>query len=440
MSFVGGSSFASDFQQVIDRAVAIAALPLSQMQAQRSVLSSKSTSLDSITESFTDLQTAITAVTSTITSDSHIATVGDETVASVHLNGSVLAADYSLNVLDLGARTLTLSQDTLPAVADPFVDSISAATDFTLTVDGVDYTVTPATGSLFDLAAAINSSGAGVQATVVNLGGSAGADYRLSIQSEKFAGVTIQLNDGAQDLLQTLATGAPVVYTVNGVPAAGISADSRTVTLSPGVTVDLLKTGATSVSVAKTTSSIADALDNFVTAYNAAASKLDLHRGDGGGSLSGQFIVSTLGRSLSSSLGYTAGAGNVRTLADLGITLDDTGRLSLDRTALEAKPVDDVLAFLGDATSGFLKSASDVMNTVQDPTSGLLTVEKDSLDRQIARQDELIASNTERINTLEQNLSARMAAADAVIAVLEQQAAGITTLFESMRASESSLK
>jgi flagellar hook-associated protein 2 len=440
MSFVGGSSFASDFQQVIDRAVAIAALPLSQMQSQRSVLSSKATSLDSITESFTDLTTAITSITTTITSESHVATVGDETIARAHLNGSVLAADYSLSVLDLGARTLTLSPTGLPAVADPFSESISAATDFTLTVDGVDYTVTPATGSLFDLAAAINKSGAGVQATVVNLGGSGGADYRLSIQSEKFAAATIQLNDGAQDLLQTLATGAPVVYTVNGVPAGGISADSRTITLSPGVTVDLLKTGATSVSIEKTTSSIADALENFVTAYNATVSKLDLHRGDGGGSLSGQFIVSTLGRSLGGSITYTASAGNIRSLADLGITLDDTGRLSLDRTALEAKPVDDVLAFLGDESGGFLKSASDVMNTVQDPESGLLTVEKDSLDRQIQRQDKLIASNAERINTLEQNLSARMAAADAVIAVLEQQAAGIKTLFESMRASESSFK
>ncbi len=438
MAFVGGSSFASDFQQVIDRAVAIAALPLSQLQSQRAVLSGQSTSLDSITESFTDLRTALTGVGSTISSESHVVTVGDESVAHAQLSGSVLAADYSLDVLDLGARTLTLSQDGLPAVADPFAASISAATDFTLTVDGVDYTVTPASGALFDLAAAINKSGAGVQATVVNLGGSAGGDYRLSIQSEKFAPTTIQLNDGSQDLLQTLATGAPVVYTVNGVPAGGISTDTRTISLSPGVTVDLLNTGATQVSINKTTSNIADALDAFVTAYNATASKLDLHRGDGGGSLSGQFIVSTLARSLSNSLSYTASAGNIRTLADLGITLSDTGRLSLDRTVLATKPANDVLAFLGDETGGFLKTAGGVLDTVQDPENGLLAVEQGSLDRQIAREDELIASNQARIDTLQQNLQARMAAADAVIAVLEQQASGIQTLFESMRANEAS--
>jgi flagellar hook-associated protein 2 len=440
MAFAGGSSFALDFQQVIDRAVAIAALPLTQLHVQRSDLSTQVTALDEIGTTFSDLRTSIDAVSSAVTSESHFATVGDETIANVTLNGSVLAADYSLTVTDLGARTLTLSLDGLTTVTDPFTQSLSAATDYTLTVDGVDYAVTPASASLFDLAAAINASGSGAQATVVNIGGSAGADYRLSIQSEKYAPVAIQLNDGTQDLLQTLTTGSAVVYNVNGVPAGGISTDSRTVTLSPGVSVDLLKTGATNISISKTTSNVAEMLDAFVTAYNTTANKLDLHRGTGGGVLSGHVVVSTLARSMSDIVGYSAASGNIRSLADLGINLDDAGRLSLDETVLASKPVDDVLAFLGDATSGFLKSAGDVMTTIQDSTDGLLAVEHASLDRQIERQDRLIASNEERIEAMRANLNARMAAADAVIAVLEQQAAGIQGLFEAFRASQEALK
>lgn len=434
------SSFGLDFEQVIERAVAIASLPLTQLQSQKSVLTAKSTSLDSIEESFTELRTAFTSLGTVIGSESHVSTVGDETIARVHLNGNVLAADYSIDVTDLGARTLTLGLDGLPTVADPFTESVSAATDFTLSVDGMDYVVTPASGSLFDLASAINSSGAGVQATVVNIGGSGGADYRLSIQSEKFAGVTIQLNDGAQDLLQTLTTGAPVLYTVNGVPAGGISADSRTVTLSPGVSVDLLKVGATDISVARTASSVGDALEGFVTAYNAAVSNLDLHRGTNGGILGGQVIVSSLSRSLAGVINYDAGAGNIRTLADLGIRLDDAGRLTLDRVALDGKSVDDVLAFLGGSTAGFLQAAEAGMDTVQNPSEGLLALEQESLDRQIQRQNQLIASNEERIETMRENLIARMAAADALVAVLEQQAVGIQGLFDAMKASKESLR
>jgi flagellar hook-associated protein 2 len=439
MAFVGGSSFAFDFEQVIDRAVAIAALPLTQLQAQRSVLTTQSTALETIGTSFSDLQTAINALSTAVTSESHFAAVADETIARVSLSGSVLAADYSIEVTDLGARTLTLGLDGLPTVTDPFTESVSAATDFTLTVDTVDYVVTPASNSLFDLAAALNASGAGVQATVVNIGGSSGADYRLSIQSEKYAAVTIQLNDGSQDLLQTLATGSAVVYNVNGVPVAGISSDSRTVTLSPGVSVDLLKTGATTISVSKNSSSAADMLEGFVSAYNATLDQLDLHRGTSGGTLSGQVILSTLARSLSDIIGYTTASGNIRSLAEVGLRLDDQGRLSLDRTALEAKPVDDVLAFLGDSSSGFLKAASDGMNLVQDSSDGLLALEQATLARQLQRQNQLIASNEDRIQTLRDNLTARMAAADAVIAVLEQQAAGIQTLFESFRASQEAL-
>lgn len=434
------SSFGLDFEQVIERSVAIASLPLTQLQSQKSALTTQSTSLDSIAESFGGLRTALTSLGDTLSAESHVSTVSDETIARVNLNGSVLAADYTVEVLDLGRRTLTLSLDGLPTVADPFTESVSAATDFTLTVDGADFVVTPASGSLFDLATAINTSGAGVQATVVNVGGAAGADYRLSIQSEKFAGVTIQLNDGSQDLLQTLATGAPVVYTVNGVPAGGISADSRTVTLSPGVSVDLLKVGTTDISVSKSASSAGDALSAFITSYNEIVGKLDLHRGTNGGSLGGQVIVSTLSRSLADIIGYNAGAGNIRTLADLGMRLDDTGRLSLDTTVLNGKAVGDVLSFLGSSTTGFIKAAADRLTLIDSTTDGLLALESESIDRQIERQNRLIASNEDRIETLRENLIARMTAADAVIAVLEQQAIGIQGLFDAFNANKKSLK
>jgi flagellar hook-associated protein 2 len=430
------SSFGLDFEQVIERAVAIASLPLTQLQSQKSVLTAQTTSLDSITESFATLRTALTSLDTTLSADSHVSTVSDETVARVNLNGSVLAADYTVEVLDVGGRTLTLSLDGLPAVADPFNESVSAATDFTLTVDGVDHVVTPASGSLFDLATAINNSGAGVQATVVNVGGAAGADYRLSIQSEKFAATAIQLNDGGQDLLQTLSTGAPVIYTVNGVPGGGISADSRTVTLSPGVSLDILKVGTTDISVAKNASSAGDAIGAFVTAYNEIVGKLDLHRGTNGGSLGGQIIVSSLSRSLANVIGYNSGSGNIRTLADLGVRLDDTGRLTLDRTVLDGKEVDDVLSFLGNSTAGFLQAASAGLDTIDDTSDGLLALEMESMDRQIERQNRLIASNEGRIETMRENLLIRMSAADAVIAVLEQQAIGIQGLFDAFNANK----
>jgi flagellar capping protein FliD len=122
----------------------------------------------------------------------------------------------------------------------------------------------------------------------------------------------------------------------------------------------------------------------------------------------------------------------------LGISLSNQGTLSLDRTILESKPVDDVLSFLGDpSTSGFLKTASDVVSGAGE-VGGLIDLEKVSIDRQIERHQDLIESNEERVEVMRQSLTARMAAADAVLALLEQQATFIRNLFEASLASKES--
>ncbi len=61
----------------------------------------------------------------------------------------------------------------------------------------------PPTNSLNALAQAINTSGAGVSATVINLGSPSAPSYTLSLQSTALGNIPIQLNDGTQDLLTT---------------------------------------------------------------------------------------------------------------------------------------------------------------------------------------------------------------------------------------------
>ena len=84
------------------------------------------------------------------------------------------------------------------------------------------------------LAQAINTSNAGVSATILNLGSPTAPDYRLSLQSTSLGPTTIQLNDGTQDLLTTLTTGTPAKYQVDGQPSTPISSNSSTVTIAPG--------------------------------------------------------------------------------------------------------------------------------------------------------------------------------------------------------------
>ena len=135
--------------------------------------------------------------------------------------------------------------------------------------------MTPSSNTLDALAQAINQSGAAVNATIVNIGGPSSPDYRLSLQSTALGNVAIQLNDGTQPLLSTIATGAAAEYQIDGQPTTPISSDTSNVTIAPGVTVDLLQTGDTTVTVAPDSIAAANALSSFATAYNAAVTELE---------------------------------------------------------------------------------------------------------------------------------------------------------------------
>ena len=295
--FTGTSTYTSDFQQIIDRSVAIASLPLTQLNNQKTALTNESTELSTLTGKFSALQSAIDNLNSATGASSFASNLSDPSVAKVNIGATQFTGDVNLEVVSLGARTNTLSLDTLTRVSDPFTQNVSVATNFTLTVDGTTYTVIPSSGTLSSLAEAINSSGSGLRASIVNLGTTASPDYRLSLQSTHLGDQAIQLNDGSQDLLSTLSHGSPATYRINGQPTTPIESDSRTITISPGLTVDLLDTGVTDINVSRTSASISNALNSFVGAYNAAVAELDANRG-GSGALSGQSFVYTLSQTL----------------------------------------------------------------------------------------------------------------------------------------------
>ena len=91
---------------------------------------------------------------------------------SASVSSGALEGSYSVDVTDLGSYSTSVSDPSLPAVADPNSSSISTSSTYTLTVNGTTTTITPAGSSLMDLAQAINSASAGVQASVVNTGSS----------------------------------------------------------------------------------------------------------------------------------------------------------------------------------------------------------------------------------------------------------------------------
>ncbi len=428
-TFSGVSKYANDLQQVLNRAVAIASLPLQQMQNQETTLTQQQSALTSLQSTFGSLQTAIQNLSSAAQGNVS-ATVSDPTSLQATALSSALPGTYSINITNLGSYTTTLSNSGLTTVTDPSSANISSSSSFTLTLNGTNHTITPSSNTLNGLATAINQAGLPVQATIVNVGSNSAPDYRLSVSSTNLAADTIQLNDGTRNLLGTLATGAAATYQVNG-SLTNIQSNSRQITLAPGLTVNLLQqtSSPVTITVAQDKTSLSNSITAFANAYNSAVDALTAQHGQNAGPLSGSGTILSLGQLLRSITQYSGTGGAVNSIADMGLTLDKTGHLSFSVSAFTSQNLSAVQQFLGSATSGFLQTTTNAIKSAADVSSGLIQTSLTSIQNQITSQNAQIAAETNRITVMEQNLQKQLSAADSAIAVLQQQATFMAGLF-----------
>jgi flagellar hook-associated protein 2 len=439
--FNGTSTFSTALQTVITNSVSLASLPMNQLQGDVTTLGTEQTALSTLSTSFSSLQSDVAAIDSAVSSGSQSAASSNTKVATATASSGALPGAYSLEVDNVGSQSTAVSTTT---VTDPTTQNISTSTTYTLSANGQQYTIEPPVNSntLDSLVSAINTTTQGaVQATVVNVGTSESPSYELSLQSNAYSSDDISLDDGlgSGNILNPTTEGSPVQYDLGG--QTGLTSDTQTLTISPNLTAAVVGTGTTSITVSQSTGNIASALTSFVTDYNAASTALAAQRGQSGGALAGQGLVDQLSEALQNLTNYTA-TGPIQSMADLGLTFNQSGVLAFDPTVLSSvssNNLQGVTDFLGSATGGgFLQAATNTMNSVMDSTSGIIPTEQSGITAQIATDNTKIATDQTNINTLQTNLTNQMDSADALIAEMQQQYSYVTGLFASMTANQTS--
>lgn len=435
-TFTGVSNYAGSLQQVLTRAVAIASLPLDTDEAALTTLNTSQTDLQGLDTVFTTLQQSIQSLQSTATSGLLSAATSDSAVSAT-VGAGASPGTYTISVDNLGAYSTALSDAGSTPVNDPTSQGISSDTTLTLSVGSVDTTITSASDSLQDLATAINSqAGDQVQATIVNVGSASSPDYRLSLQAVNLSTDAIDLTDSSgNDLISTSTPGLPASYQVDGV-ATPVPSDSRSVTISPGLTVNLQSQSAsgdsTTITVSDNFAGLASAFSSFAGSYNAAVDALSQYHGQNGGALEGSDVVQALTDVLNQLGTYNNGS-PAQSLANFGVTLDENGQLSVDTSAFTAAAnaaPSALLSTLGSSTSGgFLESATNLLTSVEDPNTGVLKVEENSVANQITAQQTTIGNEQDTVNQLQTNLTAQISQADTAIAEMETQVSFVTGLF-----------
>jgi flagellar hook-associated protein 2 len=425
------STFSTELQASVTRALEIASLPMQALQNDQSTISGESSELSTLGNLFGSLQTALQGISSGTGTGALQASVGDSSIVSATVTGSALPGTYAIDVLDPGSTSS--AESTATGITDPTTQSLSSSSSFTLTVGTATYDITPAANNLNDLASAINSSGAPVQAVVINLGSPESPSYQLALQSTALGDVALQLNDGT-NLLTSLTTGTDGSYTVNGQPSGGITTDASTVTVAPGLNVTLEAAGSTTVTVSSSLGSVSSELSSFVTAYNAAFAEVEKNTGQNGGALTGDSTVLEMQEALTQMMSYAGSGGSITSLEQLGVQYTAQGTLTFDSSAISSltqAQISDALTFLGGASSGgFLQYANNTLDSITDPSTGVVATETQTLGTENTNDQTQINNDQAQLATLSTNLQNQMAQANALIATLQDQNTFLQGLFQ----------
>jgi flagellar hook-associated protein 2 len=438
LTFSGASSYSADFQKILDRTVAIASQPITQLQTEQTKIFQQKTLA-------TGLQTVISSLASAVSSLGELGTskalsgtssnTAKVTVGSVTANSP---ATYTISEITSVARAASATSS---GFADATTTPASATGTVKFSFNGTDHTITFGTGenNLTGLRDKINALGVGVTATVLTTGTGANP-YYLSVTSNTTGEKPIALVDdpGGADtnLLGTSDIGANAVFKVNGVD---VSKPSNLVNdVVSGMTFSIVGTTSgsetVSLSLASSRFNFSSKLQAFVSAYNDVLANTDAQIGKQAGLLTGDFLVREANDALRALAGYE-GSGAITSLTQLGITFGNDGKASFDSAAFDSlsdAQIQDGFQFLGTTTTGFggLKSR---LNQLADPITGLIALQNakyDESDKRIqSRVDELAA----RLASLQQSTAARLQAVDALLGSLESQKTIIEASYKSLQ-------
>jgi flagellar hook-associated protein 2 len=435
----GVSQYSSDLQSILTRATAIAQIPITILQNKDSDLVQQASLLGGLQSSVGGLAASLTALGTTAASQALSATSSNPTSVTATVTGANTPTTYTINSVTSAASVA--SERSQNHFADSTSTPVSSTGTMDLLVGSTDHVFTLTKNSLIGLRDQINSSNAGVTASILT---TSDGNY-LSLTASATGATTLKLIDdpitisnptGANtNILTNTNQGTDAVFQLNGID---IHQPGNTVnSVIPGVILNILAPSATPVTVtlASDPTQLSSALQDFVTNYNAVQAAVAAQRGPSAGLLLGDPMVTQIASTMRQVASYYSSSGSINSLASLGITFKDaTGQASFNATtfnALSGTQISDAFKFVGSGKTG-LVGFSAGFTQFSDPVIGLIKIESDGLaqsDKSVLNQ---IATLSDRANVMQASLASRLQLADALIANLQSQQATLNSSLQGL--------
>jgi flagellar hook-associated protein 2 len=434
--------------------------------------------LGSITTALADLELAANKLASSSGFSEFAATSSDTTKATITASSSALLGSYqlavsslataqtltsgtfSLTTSTLGTGTLTIALGT-PSYTGSTPDTYSSFTQ----TSSVDITIDSSNNTLAGIRDAINASGAGVNASILNNG----STYQLILVSETTglsnsmaisvsndsagtdtdsSGLSqLVYNASANQLVQSVA-GSDAAFTLNGI---SVSSSTNTVAeVIDGVTLNLLGTTSSAITldVKTDTTAVVANVQSLVDKYNAyqalysSATGYDALNGIAG-SLQGDATMRAVMSQVRDALGanVSGATGAYMSIGDLGLSFDQAGVMSFTQTTFEtafAADASAVIQVFASTTqnSTTVSGVADTLETALETylqTGGILDTRTDTLNSRLSEISDDRVDLASRMQALEDRLFAQMNAMDSLLAEIEVTGDFLTQQFEAMK-------
>uniref|UniRef100_UPI0040489AA5 flagellar filament capping protein FliD n=1 Tax=Polynucleobacter sp. TaxID=2029855 RepID=UPI0040489AA5 len=420
--------------------------PLNSINKSISKDNAQISAYGSISSQISSFQSSIAGLVTSSATKATTASSSSAGVLSVSNDGTALAGEYKItNVTLASPQVITSNIDTSAYT------SINSSIGSTGSISILGNTITPTTYTVAGIVEAINNANiSGVSATMTNLGTSAAPDYQIRITNTSNTPATVGLSVG-NDFSGLAFTGTDAVagsLTINGTTVAR---SSNTITdLVPGLTINLVGTGNSTITVAQDNSALSSKISAFVTAFNALDKSLkDISSYDAtakkGAALYGDAAIVGLRREIRSIITSTLGVDattSYNRLSQVGVSFKSDGTLSLDSTVLNTaistnfNKVAKLFAGTGVSTDSLgLHGFAYQLNTVLTSATGIdgsITNRKSSLQSDVRRLQARAEQEQLRLADLQQMYQKQYTALDRTVSSLNSMASYLTNQFDAM--------
>lgn len=451
MAGITGLGSGIDIDSIVSALTAAEKAPKeAQLKRLETQTTAKISALGTLKSAVSDFQSAIKGLNDLSLFDTRKATSSDTARLTATVGKTALAGKYSIEVTQLASASKIASG----AVSGDSTSTFAAGGTLTIGLGSSSFDVNIADGaSLKDVRDAINTQlkDQGISANIVT--DPVANTSRLVLSSNKTGAgndLTMSVADAGSDL-QSLVTNMPAALSTAAnakfkIDGLEIESEKNSVSgVIEGVTLDLLQaeTGKTvTLTVGENTSAVKDNLKKFVDAYNKLMSTTKtltsvVSVGDGKepvtGNLVGDATVRSLVSGVRSELTNPMGSGDLRVLADLGITTQKDGTLKIDDTKLGA-----VLDSNYDAVGSFLTGANGLMARLNNKvdaytkTGGVLEQRVSGLQQTLSSVDDQKIQLNARIAKIQERLYSQYNAMDSLVGQLKRTSDWMSGAFSNL--------